>query len=74
MSLFYTFKCKINCLEAFVIGDRDNDRSNTRRITYAGAVIGKAAYASSGADYAEYFEWLDGNLNNEDRVFCCYGR
>ena len=55
---------------AFVIGNGggDSSLSNACRITYAGAVIGKAAYASSGADYAEYFEWLDGNPNNEDRV------
>lgn len=26
------------------------------------------SYASGGADYAEYFEWADGNPNNEDRV------
>ena len=54
---------------ALVIGNgTSNDaRSNACRITFAGAVIGKAAYQSSGADYAEYFEWLDGNIDNEDR-------
>ena len=54
---------------ALVIGNgaSDNARSNACRITFAGAVIGKAAYQSSGADYAEYFEWLDGNTDNEDR-------
>ena len=54
---------------ALVIGNgASNDaRSNACRITFAGAVIGKAAYQSSGADYAEYFEWLDGNIDNEDR-------
>ena len=31
--------------------------------TFAGTVS-----SSTGADYAEYFEWKDGNLNNEDRV------
>lgn len=25
-------------------------------------------YTTSGADYAEMFEWADGNINNEDRV------
>ena len=25
-------------------------------------------YSTTGADYAEYFEWVDGNLDNEDRV------
>ena len=54
---------------ALVIGNgTSNDaRSNACRITFAGAVIGKAAYQSSGADYAEYFEWLDGNADSEDR-------
>lgn len=54
---------------ALVIGNgtADDNRSNACRITFAGAVIGKAAYQSSGADYAEYFEWLDGNIDNEDR-------
>ena len=54
---------------ALVIGNGTSDsaRSNACRITFAGAVIGKAAYQSSGADYAEYFEWLDGNMDNEDR-------
>ena len=54
---------------ALVIGNGTSGdaRSNACRITFAGAVIGKAAYQSSGADYAEYFEWLDGNIDNEDR-------
>ena len=30
-------------------------------------VYGKT-YSSSGADYAEMFEWLDGNNSNEDRI------
>ena len=33
----------------------------------ANVVIG-GTISSSGADYAEYFEWADGNPNNEDRV------
>ena len=54
---------------ALVIGNgTSSSRSNACRITFAGQVIGKAAYSSSGADYAEYFEWKDGNLNKEDRV------
>ena len=54
---------------ALVIGNGSSDdaRSNACRITFEGAVIGKAAYQSSGADYAEYFEWLDGNVDDEDR-------
>lgn len=56
---------------AFIVG---NGTSNTKRSnaytldwqgngTFAGTVS-----SSSGADYAEYFEWKDGNPNNEDRV------
>ncbi len=35
----------------------------------------KGAFNTSGADYAEYFEWLDGNPEAEDRrgYFCSYG-
>lgn len=54
--------------DAFIIGNgNDTDRSNAFRVTYAGKAYGLSAYGSSGADYAEYFEWKDGNPNNEDR-------
>ena len=54
--------------DAFIIGNGTSSASsNACRITYAGAVIGKAAYQASGADYAEFFEWLDGNPDGEDR-------
>lgn len=42
-------------------------RSNAFRVTGEGKVIGQKAYASSGADYAEYFEWIDSNEDGEDR-------
>jgi hypothetical protein len=32
-----------------------------------GNAYADGSWASGGADYAEYFEWLDGNPNNEDR-------
>ena len=35
----------------------------TGNATFAGTVT-----SASGADYAEYFEWKDGNVNSEDRV------
>lgn len=35
----------------------------TGNATFAGTVT-----SASGADYAEYFEWKDGNTNSEDRV------
>ncbi len=54
--------------DALIIGNgTSSSLSNAFRVTYAGEVYGSQAYSSSGADYAEYFEWLDGNPNNEDR-------
>lgn len=32
------------------------------------ATGGGGSWQTSGADYAEYFEWIDGNLNSEERV------
>ncbi len=56
--------------DAMVIGNgtAEESRSNAFRVTYAGAVYGLSAFNSTGADYAEYFEWLDGNHEGEDRV------
>ncbi len=55
--------------DAFIIGNGTSStaRSNAFRVTYAGKAYGLSAYGSSGADYAEYFEWADGNPDNEDR-------
>ena len=54
---------------AFVIGNgtSDENKSNAFRVDYNGKVFAKSEYASTGADYAEYFEWLDGNEDDEDR-------
>lgn len=54
---------------AFIIGNgtADNARSNAFRVTWAGITYSKGAYNTSGADYAEFFEWSDGNPNKEDR-------
>lgn len=52
----------------FIIGNgASSARSNAFRVTYNGTAYGKAAYQTSGADYAEYFEWLDKNPEKEDR-------
>ena len=62
--------------DAFVIGNgTSSTRSNAFRVTYSGAVYGKSTYHSTGADYAEYFEWEDGNPNTEDRrgLFVTWG-
>lgn len=60
--------------DALIIGngsiDHDTDvitESNAFRVAYNGGVYGTRAYSSSGADYAEFFEWQDGNPDNEDR-------
>ena len=41
--------------------------ANAFRITAAGKCMSVSSFGSSGADYAEYFEWQDGNKNSEDR-------
>lgn len=53
----------------FVVGiGTDLDaRSNGFRINPAGRAYSTASFVGSGADYAEYFEWADGNPSNEDR-------
>lgn len=56
---------------AFVIGNGTNTTalSNAFSIQYNGTVKAKSTItASTTADYAEFFEWLDENPNNEDRV------
>lgn len=53
----------------FVIGNgTSSTASNAFRVQGNGAAYGKSAYNTSGADYAEFFEWGDGNPENEDRV------
>ena len=53
--------------DLFVVGNgSDVARSNAFRVTRT-AIFG-LAYNSSGADYAEMFEWADGNPDGEDRV------
>lgn len=56
--------------DAFAIGNGDAGwvTSNAFRVTFDGKTYGLSSFNSSGADYAEYFEWLDENINNEDRV------
>lgn len=55
---------------AFVIGNGTDDSSlsNAFRVTGDGYVYATNAAVQTGADYAEYFEWSDGNPDNEDRV------
>ena len=56
---------------AFVVGNGTSSslRSNAFSVQYDGTVKAKSTItASTTADYAEFFEWLDENPNNEDRV------
>ena len=54
---------------AFVIGNGSSSTapSNAFRVTGNGETIAKMAYSTTGADYAEFAEWEDGNPDNEDR-------
>lgn len=56
--------------DAFVIGNGTGTSalSNAFRVNYAGSVYGLSAFNSTGADYAEYFEWEDQNPDREDRA------
>jgi hypothetical protein len=42
-------------------------KSNLAFLTTSGHFSIKGNYTSTGGDYAEYFEWEDGNMNQEDR-------
>ena len=56
---------------AFVIGNGTSEEalSNAFSVQFDGTVKAKSTItASTTADYAEFFEWLDENPNNEDRV------
>jgi hypothetical protein len=44
-----------------------NASGNVFRVNGLGTVYGTGAYNTTGADYAEMFEWEDGNANDEDR-------
>lgn len=52
----------------FLIGyGTSTTRANAFRISSGGKCRGAMAFTGSGADFAELFEWADGNPNNEDR-------
>lgn len=53
--------------DRLIIGNGSSTSSNCFRVTDTG-VFAKGSYRASGADYAEMFEWLDGNPNAEDRI------
>lgn len=55
--------------DRFIIGKgiSESARTNCFRVTDTG-VFAAGEYSSTGADYAELFEWLDGNPDAEDRI------
>lgn len=55
--------------DLFVVGKGTsvNARANAFRVDHNG-VYGTGAFNASGADYAELFEWQDGNPASEDRA------
>ena len=54
---------------AFVIGNgTSTSASNAFRVTGEGKIYATNSSIATGADYAEYFEWADENIDTEDRV------
>lgn len=50
------------------IGSSDTNRKNGFTLSSAGNGWFAGTVTSTGADYAELFEWLDGNTDAEDRI------
>ena len=48
-------------------GTSESSKSNALRLKTNGELLILGRYLTSGADYAEYFEWSDGNRYAEDR-------
>ena len=52
----------------FMIGcGTSSATKNAFRVASSGKCYGTMPFSTSGADFAELFEWADGNPNNEDR-------
>lgn len=52
----------------FVVGKGTSSaKANAFRVASDGKTYATGAYSSTGADYAEMFEWMDGNPDEEDR-------
>lgn len=66
---FGVFNKNVSSYDMFTIGigESDTSRNNVFRATTEGKCYGSQAFSASGADFAEYFEWVDGNPENADR-------
>lgn len=54
--------------DMFIVGNgTSTEAKNAFRVMANGSVLANAEYNSTGADYAELFEWADANTNGEDR-------
>lgn len=49
-------------------GTKGDNRSNAYTLDWSGNATFAGTVSSAGADYAEFFEWKDGNTEAEDRV------
>ena len=54
--------------DRFIVGGGWGTRKNAFRVASSGACYGSGSWNTSGADYAELFEWADGNPDAEDRA------
>lgn len=63
-----TYKSSENADILFNIGNGSALENSAMQVDFSGNVYAGGAYKTVGADYAEYFEWLDGNVENQDRV------
>lgn len=69
-----TYKSSENASILFNIGNGHNiedgslTQNSAMQVDFSGNVYAGGAYKTNGADYAEYFEWLDGNVDNQDRI------
>ena len=52
----------------FIVGKGTGEETRANALRVGENAVYGGTYNSSGADYAEYFEWSDKNLNNEDRI------
>ena len=52
----------------FIVGcGTSTTAKNAFRVTTGGKCYGASTFGATGADFAELFEWTDGNIDNEDR-------
>lgn len=68
-----TYQSSENASILFNIGNGQEEdgtltQNSAMQVDFSGNVYAGGAYKTNGADYAEYFEWLDGNTKNQDRV------